>query len=97
MAKKDKRYEKVYERVRTIAAQSLEELKDRPDGGVVVASAQAEALARTVRGFTLTTLKKEFHAQFLHGLFNQIMRDVLEGLDYLNGHIVVVERKKKKA
>lgn len=96
MAKKDKLYEKVYEQVRTLANESLKESEKRPDGGVVVASAQAEALARTVRGFTLRTIKREFHAQFLHGLLNQIMRDVLEGLDYLNGHIVIVERKKKK-
>lgn len=96
MAKKDKLYEKVYERARSIAAESLEESKGRPDGGAVIAAAQAEALARTVRGFVLRGIKKEYHAQFLHGLLNQIMRDVLEGLDYLNGHVVVVERTKKK-
>jgi hypothetical protein len=96
MAKKDKLYEKVYERVRTLATESLKESQDRPDGGAVIAAAQAEALARTVRGFTLRTIKREFHAQFLHGLLNQIMRDVLDGLDYLDGHIVVAERKKKK-
>ncbi len=96
MAKKDKLYEKVYERVRTLASESLKESGDRPDGGVVVASAQAEALARTVRGFTLRTVKREYHAQFLHGLLNQIMKDVLDGLDYLDGKIIVVERKKKK-
>lgn len=96
MAKKDRRYEKVYKRVRDIAAKSLEELQDRPDGGVVVASAQAEALARTVRGFTLRTIKKEFHAQFLHGLFSQMMKDVLAGMDHLDGKVLVVERRRKR-
>lgn len=93
--KKDIRYEKVYKRVRAVASESIREFERAKDAGVVIAGAQAEALIRTLKGFTLRTIKKPYQAEYLHFLFSGMMKEVLDGLDHLDGRIVVVERKKK--
>ena len=96
MAKRDKRYDWVYSRVRDIANETLREFKNDPDGGVVVAGAQAEAFVRTLKGYTLRHVKTEYHARYLHNLFTQMLKDVLDGMDHLSGRMVIVERPKKK-
>jgi hypothetical protein len=94
--KKDKRYEKIYERVRAITSQSIKELERSRDGGVIVAGAQAEALVRTLKGFTLRTIKKEYHAEYLHHLLSGMLKEVLDGLGHLDGRIVIMEKRQKK-
>jgi len=96
MAKRDKHYDQVYRRMRAVTSELLKGVHNEPDGGVVVAGAQAEAFVRTLKGYTLRSIKPEFHAQYLHGLFSKILVDVLDGMGHLDGRIIVVERRKKK-
>ena len=96
MAKRDKRYDQVYETLRTVTATALREFKGNPDGGVVVAGAQAEAFVRTLKGNTLRLIKKEFHGKYLHKLFTTMLADVLDGMPHLEGRIIIVERQKTK-
>lgn len=96
MAKRDRRYSQVYETLRTVTATALREFKDSPDCGILVAGAQAEAFVRTLKGYTLRMLKKYVHAQYLHSLFSQMLKDVLEDMPHLDGRIVIVERPKLK-
>lgn len=96
MAKRDKRYDWVYQRCRDIASETLREFKNDPDGGIVVAGAQAEALVRTLKGFTIRHIRPEYHARYLHSLFGQMMKDVLDGLPNLRGGLFIREIDKKK-
>jgi len=96
MAKRDKQYEWVYRRMRDVASESLREVHNKPDGGVVVAGAQAEAFVRTLKGYTLRSIKPEFHAVYLHKLLSQMMKDILDGMSHLDGRIAIVEKRKKQ-
>ena len=96
MAKRDKRYEAIYKTIRTVAASALREFDGNPDGGVVVAGAQAEAFVRTLKGYTLRLINKGFHGKYLHSLFTTMLADVLDGIPHLEGRIVIVERQKAK-
>jgi hypothetical protein len=96
MAKRDKHYDQVYRRMRAVTSELLKGVHNEPDGGVVVAGAQAEALVRTLKGYTLRSIKPEFHAQYLHKLFSSVLTDVLDGMDHLTGKIIVIERPRSK-
>lgn len=96
MAKRDKHYDQVYRKMRAVTSELLKGVHNEPDGGVVVAGAQAEAFVRTLKGYTLRSIKPEYHAQYLHKLFSSIMKDVLDGMPHLRGQIIVVECKPKK-
>lgn len=96
MAKRDTKYDQVYQTLRKVASESIREFKGNPDGGIVVAGAQAEAFVRTLKGYTLRLIKKKYHAQYLHRLFTQMLCDVLEDLPHLSGRIAVAERPKAR-
>lgn len=96
MAGRDKRYEWVYNRARDLANEALREFKSDPEAAMFVPGAQAEAFVRTLRGYTLRHLPKSRHAHYLHGFFTAIMRELLEGNDHIEGHIVFRDRPKKK-
>jgi hypothetical protein len=96
MPKRDSRYERVYETLRTVASTAIREFKGNPDGGVVVAGAQAEAFVRTLKGYTLPRIKKSFHARYVHRLFSTMLEDALSGMSHLSGKIMVVETPKRK-
>ena len=94
-SKIDQRYEAVYRRMREAASEAARTFQEDPDAGVLVANAQAEALTRTIRGFTLRKMPKVRHAHYIHWLFSRMLIDCIEGLD-LDGRILVVAGKKKK-
>jgi len=96
MAKRDRQYDKVYRTIRAVTSELLKGVHENPDGGVVVAGAQAEAFVRTLKGYTLRSIKPEYHAEYLHKLFSQMLKDVLDGMPHLGGRIMVMENRKKK-
>jgi hypothetical protein len=91
-----KKYEEVYKALRVIAKDAITGLHKEPHGGIVVAGAQAEALARTLKDYTLKGLRKRLHAEYLHRLFSTLLSEVLKGRPHLSGKIVVVERRNRK-
>lgn len=94
--KRDKQYDQVYRKMRAVTSELLKGVHENPDGGVVVAGAQAEAFVRTLKGYTLRSIRPEYHAEYLHKLFSQMLKDVLDGMNHLGGRIMVVEKRRKK-
>lgn len=97
MAKKkaDEFYEIVYERLRGAASLSLAESKV-PEAPLLVADAQAEALVRTLRGFTLRSLPKKEHAQYLHWFMTRFLKELTEKLPHIRAHMIVREMPRKR-
>jgi hypothetical protein len=96
MSKREKQYDQVYRKMRAVTSELMKTIHENPDGGVVVAGAQAEAFVRTLKGYTLRSIRPEFHAIYLHKLFAAMLKDTLDGMKHLDGQIIVVERRRKK-
>jgi hypothetical protein len=90
-----KQYDRLRDILRDVTVVAIGDFRGSPEGGAVVAGAQAEALALTLKGFALRGIKKEFHAKYLHRLFSAMLADVLSETPHLTGRLVIVEKRKK--
>jgi hypothetical protein len=88
-------YEEVYSEFRTVVESAVDRFGNHSDIALVVGNAQAEALVRTIRGFTLSHIPKRQRAEYLHWLFNQMLGDILGGEKGIVAKMVVREVAKK--
>lgn len=88
-------YEEVYDDFRTVVETAVDRFGNHSDIAIVVGSAQAEALVRTIRSFTLRRMTKREKAEWLHWLFNQMLGDILKGEKGIVAKLLVRETRKK--
>lgn len=98
MAKKTtkRHYEMVYKDLREVAHEAMRAFGDREDAPFMVACAQAEALVRTLRAYTLRAVRKNAHAGYLHYFFTELLQETLHEMPHLRGMLLVKEQKPKK-
>jgi len=88
-------YEEVYDDFRTVVETAVDRFGNHSDIALVVGNAQAEALVRTLRGFTMRRMTKREKAEWLHWLFNQMLGDILKGEKGIVAKLLVRETRKK--
>ena len=87
-------YEEVYGDFRTVVETAVDRYGSHSDIALVVGNAQAEALVRTIKSFTLRRMTKRQKAEYLHWLFNQMLGDILSGEKGIVARMLVREVKK---
>lgn len=88
-------YEEVYDDFRTVVETAVDRFGNHSDIALVVGNAQAEALVRTIKGFTLRRMTKRQKAEYCHWIFNQMIGDILKGEKGILAKILVRETKRK--
>jgi len=88
-------YEEVYDDFRTVVETAVDRYGAGVETATIVGNAQAEALVRTLRGFTMRKMTKKQKAEYVSWLFGQMLVDILDGQKGLVAKILVREVKAK--
>lgn len=89
-------YEEVYDDFRTVVETAVDRYGAGVETAIIVGNAQAEALVRTIKGFTLRGMTKRQKTEYISWLMSQILSDILDGEKGIIGRMLVREVRVKK-